>query len=205
MANANTPRGLIPYRMLTDGYMTGGLGLYSVAAGLNQALYVGDPLLPTGGSDAFGVPQVTIGVAGAAAITLGPMVAIAPGGPNGAVTAVTRDMPIYHPALTGQYILVAHDPNELFMIQEDSLPLAAGFIAVATAGMKNANLIAGAGSTFTGYSGWLLDSSTVAAASPTLQLRIMRALMQEDNTPGQNYCKWLVKLNLHFFNSLNGL
>ena len=204
MPNSNAPRGLIPYRRSTDGYETGGLGLYFVPSSYNQAIFVGDPVVPTGASDANGIPVVALATAGATNPILGPMVSIAPGGSNMAVVGVTRDMPVYHVASTSQYILVAHDPNELFWVQEDSLPLSAGFIPVATAGMKNGNLIAGAGSTATGYSGWTLDSSSVVTAGPTLQVRIMRGLQEEDNQLGANYAKWLVRINLHSLTGLNG-
>ena len=198
MPNLNAPRGLIPYRSSVDGYETGGMGIYYVPSTYAPAIFVGDPVVPTGASDANGIPVVALASAGATFPILGPMVSMAPGGQGASYRyPVTRDMPVYRPASTAAYILVAHNPNEMFWIQEDSLPLSTGFIVAATAGMKNANLIAGTGSTITGYSGWTLDSSTVAAASPTLQVRIMRALPEEDNECGANYCKWLVRINLH--------
>jgi hypothetical protein len=205
MPNVNAPRGLIPYRRSTDSYETGGLGLYYVPATYGPAIFVGDPVVPTGASEANGIPVVALASAGATFPLLGPMVSIAPGGSNGRVIGVTRDMTPYRAASTSQYILVAHDPAELFWIQEDSLPLSAGFIPLATAGMKNANLIAGVGSTVTSYSGWTLDSSTVAAAQPTYQLKIMRLLQEEDNEGGQNYAKWLVRINLHVLTQAAGI
>jgi hypothetical protein len=205
MANLNAPRGLIPYRSSTDGYTTGGMGLYYVPATYGPAIFVGDPVVPTGASDANGIPVVNLATAGATNVILGPMVSIAAGGRSGNYSIpVTRDMVPYRAASTAQYILVDHNPNALFWVQEDSLPLSAGFIPVATAGMKNGNLIAGTGSTVTGYSGWTLDSSTVVTAGPTLQLRILRALQEEDNEPGANYAKWLVRINLHALTGLNG-
>lgn len=206
MPNVNAPRGLIPYRNSTDGYETGGMGLYFVPATYAPAIFIGDPVVPTGASDANGIPIVQLASAGATFPLLGPMVSIAPGGRSGNYSVpVTRDMVPYRAASTNQYILVAHNPNELFWVQEDSLPLSAGFIAVATAGMKNGNLIAGAGSTTTGYSGWTLDSSSVVTAAPTLQVRIMRALQEEDNEPGTNYTKWLVRINLHVLTQAAGI
>lgn len=201
MANNNAPRGLIPWRSYVGGYETGGLGLYYVPASYGTAIYVGDPVVATGAADAFGVPVVQIASAAGGAYTLGPMVAIAPGGPNNAVVAVTRDMVVYHPASTAQYILVAHNPNELFWIQEDSV---GGSIAVATSGMKNVDMIAGTGSTVTGYSGWMADSSTINTTN-TLQLRIMQALVEEDNAAGTSFAKWLVKINLHSLTNLTGI
>jgi hypothetical protein len=110
-------------------------------------------------------------------------------------------VPIYHPASTAQYILVADDPNLLFEIQEDSV---GGSIAMATAGTKNADLVAGTGSTVTGFSGWQLDSSTIQTTN-TLQLRLVQGLTQVDNTMASTNAKWLVKINLHSMNNLTGI
>lgn len=206
MANNNIPRGLIPYRDAYDGYRTGGMGLYFIPATDANNIFVGDPMVPTGASDRYGIPVVARATAGAGNPILGPMVAVAPGGPNTQVIAVTRDIPVYRPGGTAQYVLIDHDPDSLFMIQDDSGGvLGPSPIPIATVGMKNANLLAGAGSTFTGYSGWQLNSATVAAATPTAQLRIMRLLMQEDNEGGLAHAKWLVKINLHVLLEPNGI
>ncbi len=201
MANANSPRGLIPWRMATNAYETGGLGLYYVPAAYATNIFVGDPVIATGACDAYGVPVVALATAGATNYLLGSMVGIAPGGPNNAVLAVTRDMAPYHLGTLSQYILVAHDPNQLFWVQEDS---DGGFIATATAGTKNINLVAGAGSTTTGYSGWMIDSSGIGTGA-TLQMRIMQALVEEDNQVGANYAKWLVRVNLHSLTNTTGI
>jgi len=193
MSNANAARGLIPYRRYDGSPWNGSANIYYVPSTYGTALYIGDPLVATGASDANGVPVVQIATAGSSAFTIGPMVGIVTGGDP--AIPVTRDQSIYHPASTSQYILVADDPNLLFWIQEDSV---GGSIATATAGTKNADLVSGTGSTVTGYSGWMLDSSTIQTTS-TLQLRIMRALVQADNVIGtsDSYAKWLVKINSH--------
>lgn len=193
MANANTPKGLIPYRRYDGSVWNGSANLYYVPATYAVNLFIGLPLIPTGASDANGIPVVAIATAGATNYTVGPMVSIATGGTP--QVPITRDMPVYHPASTGQYVLVADDPNLLFWVQEDSV---GGSIDPATSGMKNADLIAGAGSTVTGFSGWMLDSSTIGTGN-TKQLRIMSALQEVDNVVGtsDSYAKWLVKINLH--------
>lgn len=193
MANANTPRGLIPYRRYDGSVWNGSANIYYVPSTYATALYVGQPLIATGASDANGIPVVQTASAGATNYTIGPMVGIVNGGEP--IVTVTRDLPVYHPASTSQYILVADDPNLLFWIQEDSV---GGSIDTATAGTKNADLVAGSGSNVTGYSGWMLDSSTIGTGA-TKQLRIMRGLQQSDNVlgTGDTLGKWLVKINLH--------
>jgi hypothetical protein len=198
MANSNIPRGLIPYRQSTDGYETGGLGLYCVPASYGSAIYVGDPVIPVGTADANGIPIVQLATAGSTNYLLGPMVSIAPGGDP--QVAITRDMPVYHPASTLQYILVAHNPNALFEIMEDSV----GGALTSSAVWQNANLVAGAGSIYTGYSGWMLQSSSAAAPAATEQVKILRLLQEADNVIGVN-AKWLVRINLHAMTNTSGI
>lgn len=202
MANSNSPRGLVPYKYTWGQPYNGAYNVYYVPSTYATALYIGQPLIATGAADANGIPVVQTASAGTGNYILGPMIGIVDGGaPHVAEITVTRDLPIYHPASTSQYILVADDPNLLFWVQEDS---DGGSIATATSGMKNANLVAGAGSTVTGYSGWMLDSSTINTTA-TLQMRIIQALRETDNTPGSTNAKWLVKANLHSMNNTTGI
>lgn len=205
--NANIARGLIPYRMMDGSLWNGAANMYSLPSTLNQALFIGDPIVfaAGAGNDANGIPTVTIATAAGTNKILGSFVGIVNGG-NPQIT-VTRDLSISHLASTAQYILVADDPRLLFMIQDDASAQATASNQWAN---KNASLVAGSGSTITGYSGWQLASSTVAAAS-NLQLKIIRPLDQADNAvstvanTNQN-AKWLVKINIHSLaDSTNGV
>lgn len=197
MANASFPTGLWPVKDTSGRVWTGAANLYFVASSLATGVFIGDPLIPTGTSDANGVPGVTLATAGSSNFTIGPMVGISNGGDP--IVPITRDMPIYRPASVGQYILVADDPNLMFKVQEDSV----GGAASVNASMNNANLVAGAGSTVTGYSGWQMQSSSVATTN-TLQLRVLQLLREADNAPGVA-AKWLVKINLHSLTNLTGI
>lgn len=199
MANPNTPRGLVPVQHISGSPYSGPGSLYHVPAAYGTALYLGLPLVATGASDANGIPTAQIATAAGGAYTIGPMIGIADGGEP--VTGITRDMAVYHPASTLQYIHVADDPDLIFEIQEDSV---GGSIAMATAGTKNADFIAGAGSTVTGYSGWMLDSSTIATTA-TLQMRLLRGVHRADNAMAASYAKWLVKINLHSLRNTTGI
>ena len=80
-----------------------------------------------------------------------------------------------------------------FSIMEDSV---GGAIAATTGGYANGNLVAGAGgSTATGLSSWMLDSSTVATGNPTYQVKVIGLDRGPDNVIG-NYARWIVQLNL---------
>lgn len=196
MANLVAARGLVPYRHLDGSVWNGSANMYFVPSGYATALYVGDPVdvLHTA-NDANGIPGVQIATAGTSNPVLGPVVGIVAGG--NPVIAVTRDLPIYHPASTAQYILVADDPTLLFWIMDDS----SGSTLNQWPG-QNANLVAGAGSTITGWSGWMLGGSTVATTN-TLQLKIQRLLDTPDAAsnaqPPIAAAKWLVQLNQRRF------
>ena len=187
MANNNIARGLQAYKAATNSYFTGGMNVYCVPATDSNNYFSGDPMIGTGASDAFGIPIVARATAGSSNYILGPMVSIV-NDPNGQFV-VTRDLPVYRQASVLEYIAVADDGGWMFEVQEDSV---GGAITVATAGMKNANLVAG--STTTGYSGWQLQSSSINTTS-TLQVRILRLLQEADNVAGIN-AKWLVRMNL---------
>lgn len=189
MANVNAPIGLRPVRQRTGALYTGGGTLYYIAAGTNQTIYVGDPVIVTGVSDAFGIPGIQLATAGGGNFITGSFGGIATAGPGGSVPiGVTRDLNVYHPANINQYVTVHDDPEVLFAIQENNN-------MGANAASSNVDLIAGAGSNVTGYSGWMLNSATVANTA-TLQIRVLRILDEPDNLVGQ-FARWLCTINRH--------
>ena len=200
MANAIAPRGLVPVRHTDNSVYVGPGSLYWVPATDANQIFVGDPVVVTGQGDANGVPSVTLATAGTGNYITGAMMGIVPGGgPILPELPITRDMPVYRQANVGQYILVADEENVLFEIQEDSV----GGALTPAACSNNANLIGAAGNTQYGYSGWQLQSSSVATTA-TLQLRIMRAVQRVDNTIGTN-TKWYVRINLHSIRNPTGV
>lgn len=200
MANANVAIGLRP--ISDNGTPWSGQGRM-VAFPASQAtnIFLGDPLVALGGTDAFGVPLVGIATAGATNVVLGGFIGIC-NGPQGSQSTVTQDLPVYRQASILNYGFICDDPNQLYVIQEDSV---GGAIAASVAGFANANLVAGAGSTATGFSGWQLQSSGVSgSANPTFQLKILGLNRGPDNSIGVN-ADWVVRLNLPQLWSLNGV
>lgn len=193
MANANVARGLIPYRYTWGGVYNGAANIYYVPSSYATALYIGDPVdIKSGSNDTNGLPSVILAAVGSP--ILGVMVGIVDAGQP--VIAVTRDLAVYRPASTAQYILVADDPNLLHMVQDDASTQATAPNLWAG---KNANLVSGTGSTTTGFSGWQMAASTVATTN-TLDAKIVMPLQQADNTIGSTAntnmnAKWLVKFN----------
>lgn len=188
MPNPNTPRGLIPYAFMSGAPYNGAMRTYYVPAGNATALYIGDPIaLITNSSDGNGVQAVGIAAAGSSNLVLGSF-----GGRSNnagfATLPILQSDAVYLPAGRASYVYVTDDPNLLYEVQEDGA-------MVSGASGRNANLVAGAGSTFSGYSGWQLQSSSLNTTN-TLQLRIIEFLQQADNAIGANG-KWLTKINQH--------
>jgi hypothetical protein len=192
MANPNVPRGLVPYRNIGGGPFNNSFNVYYVPATDANNIFVGDPVVVvTNSADANGIPTVTLATAGATNQITGVCVGLVDAGaPILPEFAITRDLPVYRQASTAAYIAVVDDPNALFMVQEDSV---GGALPVGASG-RNVNLVAGAGSTTYGTSGWQIQSSSIGTGA-TLQMRILRALQQVDNIVGAN-TKWLCKINL---------
>jgi hypothetical protein len=181
MANANGARGLIPVRKFASSGYANALRRYSCPSTYATALFIGDPVIKTGTSDADGYSEVN---------------SAANGGFITGVVVGFEDPPSmllgYGAASTTRAVLVADDPEELFEIQEDAV---GGTLALASVGL-NADLISAAGSTYSRASGWQLDTST-AAVTATLQVKIVEFQHRTDNEPASANAKVLVKINKH--------
>lgn len=187
--NSNAPTGLLPIN--DNGTPWSGQGrLVYIPAAQAGNIFIGDPLVYLGGSDAFGVPAAGIAAAGGSSVVAGAFISNS-NGPQGSQFTLLQSSPLYRVASVASYAFMTDDPNQVFTIQEDSI---GGALSSASAAMENADLVAGAGSTATGFSGWQLDSST-AAVTATLQLRILQLMRGPDNAIGVN-AKWAVRLNL---------
>jgi hypothetical protein len=200
MANPNNPIGIRPIN--DNGTPWSGQGrMVAFPTSQNQNIFLGDPLVPLGGTDAFGVPFVGIATAGAGQNVLGGLISIC-NGPSGSGYTITRDLPVYRQATILNYGIVCDDPNQLYVVQEDSV---GGAITAAIGGFANGNLVAGAGSTVTGFSGWQLQSSSVtAAANATFQLRLLGLVRGPGNSLGVN-ADWVVRINLPSLWSTSGV
>jgi hypothetical protein len=177
------PFGLRPVRYKSGAPYNGAFNVYNVPASDGTALFIGDPVIIAGSGDADGVPTVTRSAAGAR-IT-GVVVGFAP------VPGAVIDTAIkvgYRAASTNDYVLVADDPALLFEANEDGV---GGFLAVTDIG-NNVDLIAGAGSTYTKLSGYMLDSST--KATTTNGVRIVGQGQRVNNTIGTVSTVWMVGL-----------
>ena len=197
-SNSNVPKGLVPVRYLNGSSWNGEFSIYHHEASDGTALFIGDPVKSAGGSDTTGRFADVIRAA-AGDTVLGVVIGFGtvPTGIQGVAPAE-----LYNPAnlyqvnglaSTDYYVAVVDDPFIVCEIQENSSPSA---LAATNVG-QNFNLVAGAGNTNSGFSGFQLDSnSAVAATGTTGQLRLLRLKDSPDNALGQ-YAKWFVMFNLH--------
>lgn len=181
MANANVAFGLKPVMDAAGTPFNGSLETVYHQASDGTALYIGDPVVIDGSSDANGVRSVIRASAGGS-IT---------GVVQGFMPDGTTNMAGYGAASTAYYLLICSDPDALFEIQEDSV---GGALAAADIGL-NASMIVAAGSSYTKRSGVMLDTSTKATTA-TLELKIKGLSQRPDNAVG-NQAKVLVKINKH--------
>lgn len=200
MANANTPRGIIPYAYRSGAPYNGAVRTYYVPVGNATALYIGDPVISiTNSSDGNGVPAVGIATAGSTTTNLTVSILGAYMGRSNnagqAVIPVTQGQNVYLPAATAAYVYVSDDPTLLYVVQEDGA-------MVSGASGRNAPLVAGAGSTFSAYSGWQLQSSNLSTSA--YQMRIVQMLQEADNAVGTN-AKWLAYINNHPWTQTTGI
>jgi hypothetical protein len=191
MANVNAPFGLRPVRYASGAPYNGACNAY-FATGATGAIYIGDPVVMAGSANtspyrdwaAGTLPTVTVAADGDADPILGVCVGVLP---------VTRDSTVYREDSTDRVIFVADDPNLVFQGQTD----AASTDWAATDVGSYANMLVGTGSTYTGRSGWTLDTTDGPDnADPSNQLLIVRLAPIPGNAIG-DYSIWEVMINNH--------
>lgn len=94
-------------------------------------------------------------------------------------------------------VLVADDPQQLFVIEEDT-----GGSALTQQDCNagaNFTYLATTGNTTSGMANVVLDRSTIVATGSNQQFRLIKKWDKPDNAYG-NYCKWIVKVYYHRHN-----
>ena len=198
MANVDRPRGLIPVQHIGGSTWNGKTNMY-LMTGATGATYVGD-LVQLGaaggiagqevnGIDCEGLPTVVPATAG-----------------SGGVGVVVGFLPLqtnletkYRVDSTDRIALVVDDPGVIFEIQEVS----GGTALTSTEVGLNANIVAGAGNTTTGVSGFEVNNSGEATTAD-LDLRLMGLVKRPDNAYGE-HAKWLVMISTHQLNTMTGI
>lgn len=196
MANTSKIRGFLPVKHVNGSPYNGQSNIYYVPSSDGTALFVGDPVKLLADGNAQGIQQVIKATAGAA--VLGVIVGIIntkmdPVSGQMSGGSIALDTPVYRPASTGQYVLVCDSPDVVYEVEAVTGSNASYSFAVADIG-QNADLSTVAGSTTTGTSGAALNMAG-AAATATLQWKILGTVQRPDNEPTGANTKVLVKIN----------
>lgn len=206
MANVNRVTGFRPVRHLTGAPYNGQVNIYEVPAGETIPVFVGDLVVLSNSAATDAYPAVEARVT--AAQTAGPYVGAVVGiinskldPVNGSLTtgSISLDTPVYRPASTKQFVLVADAPDLIFEAQANAA------VAAASVGL-NVGVVEGdgtnsLGSTSTGSSGMQVNASSAATTS-TLPLQIVGFAKTPDNEINATYNKVHVRINVHAFGSV---
>ena len=199
MANNTVPFGLIPRKKIDSGVYNAGIQQFSVPASDATAIFVGD-LVTQVGTSQFINGQVFSDIKQSATgdVFTGVVVGF---------LADTRDSLVYRAASTQRIALVMVDPDAEFEVRQvaGGTPLTANDIGL------NANIVGGAGNTFTGQSGMAINNTTEATTN-TLDVKIIGMVSRPDNDPGAapgtgaDSSAFIVRLNRHrYANQIAGI
>lgn len=190
--NVNSPYGFQPVQRLGAAGYRGETTVF--AAPTTNALFLGDPVIriaATAGNpgSGYGVYQnVDLVTQASNHKVTGIVVGFLGSSPNGAFLGFgLGNGPMYKATNTsGQYVVVATDPQSEFAVQCTGNP-------AATVVGKNTSSVSGTGSKVTGWSGWQVSATT--AASATAQFTIVGFLPEVDNVVGSQFSKLIVRIN----------
>ncbi|MBM3802798.1 MAG: hypothetical protein FJW26_10890 [Acidimicrobiia bacterium] len=176
--NGNTVRCAILSTDATD-YFVGDPVVITSAGSATIGLTTGTGSAGTSSLDGATLPIVGIATAASTNRIFGVIVAFEANRDN-----LSRQ---YGAASTARTVLVAlASPGTVFEAREDAV---GGAMALTNVG-NGVSLVSGSGSTTTGYSGWLLDSSTAAASA--LQCLIVGLSNKIGNATGSSSTVWEV-------------
>jgi hypothetical protein len=183
--NSNVINGLRPVKNLSGSEVNFQESYFATAATDGVAIFPGDLVKLTGGTDASGIPIVAQCAAGD--IPVGVMTSIFPNGAD-----LTQ---LYRKASVATYIYAVTDPNTIYEAQAN------GAVALADA-TKNCSIVVAAGNTVTGASGMQLDTVGTTNTTNTLTLRLMGFSQALNNIPNATYNKMYVKINSHAYGNI---
>lgn len=194
MANVDAAFGFRAVQNISGAPYNGALITYEIAASYGTALYMGAPVIVTGGGNADGIPQVALATTGSGNLASAVIHGFEP-----LATSLETKYWAASTATARKVYCVPITADQVFEIQEDS---EGGSLDKDSVGL-NANWSNAGGSTVTGISTIELDSST-AATTNTHSLRILRPSPRVGNSIGTN-CVWLVKFLYPQDNAILGI
>lgn len=202
--NPNKPSGLSPVATLSGSNWTGKGRVYAIpVSDATNNYFPGDLVAKATGGDINGIPLITMGSAGNAAVGVIQSIGTQPTGPYADPNNLSL---IYAPITKTKvyYAFVLDDPNIIYEVQEGG---AGTNLATAIVGL-NANILLGAATTAATPGVFVSQTTLTNNAAPTttstLNLKIISFAQRIDNhfvtSPATNGAqKWWVLINNHSY------
>jgi len=205
MANTSRVNGFKPVKHITGAPYNGQANIYEVPAGEAVPVFVGDFVKLSDSAATSYYPAVESVVGASAQISAGPILGSVVGIINskfdpiaGTMSggSVSLDTPVYRPASTKQFVLVADATDLIYESEADAS------VAVASIGLNvGVGAAAHASSLVTGASPQYVYSTTAPDTTSTRPLQIVGLVNRPDNEVGVN-SKVLVRINVQSYGSV---
>jgi hypothetical protein len=205
MANTSRINGFKPVKHLNGSSYNGQANLYEVPAGEAVPVFVGDLVKLSDSAATSNYPAVEAVVGASAQIAAGPILGAVVGivnakfDPVGGVLStgsIALDTPVYRPASTKQFVLVADSDDLIYEAEADaSVALASIGLNVGVGASAHTNPL------LTGASPMYVYSTTAPDTTSTRPLQIVGLVNRPDNEVGAN-SKVLVRINVHSYGSV---
>lgn len=204
MANVSRVNGFKPVKHTNGSPYNGQANIYEVPAGETIPVFIGDLVVLSNSAATAGYPAVEAPVTAAldSAVIVGAVVGVVNSklDVDGLMSSgsISLDTPVYRPASTKQFVLVADAPDLIFEAEADAA------VALASVGLnfkiKAGDGSASLGSTTTGNSGMQVSTDSPATTS-TFPLQVVGISKRVDNESASTGNKVLVRINTHQYGS----
>jgi hypothetical protein len=205
MANTSRINGFKPVKHLNGCSYNGQANLYEVPAGEAVPVFVGDLVKLSDHAATSNYPVVEAVVGASAQIAAGPILGAVVGivnakfDPVGGVLStgsIALDTPVYRPASTKQFVLVADSDDIVYEAEADASVAAASIgLNVGVGASAHTNPL------LTGASPMYVYSTTAPDTTSTRPLQILGIVNRPDNEIGAN-SKVLVRINVQSYGSV---
>mgnify|MGYP001408534302 FL=1 len=205
MANTSKINGFKPVKHITGAPYNGQANIYEVPAGEAVPVFIGDLVKLSDSAATSFYPACEAVVGASAQINAGPILGAVVGIVNvkqdpitGVMSggSIALDTPVYRPASTKQFVLVADSPDLIYEAEAD-----------ASVGVASIGLNVGVGASahtnplLTGTSPMYVYSTTAPDTTSTRPLQIVGLVNRPDNEVGA-HSKVYVRINVHSYGSV---
>lgn len=206
MANTSRINGFKPVKHLNGSPYNGQANIYEVPSTEAVPVFVGDLVKLSDSAATSYYPAVEAVVGASAQISAGPILGAVVGiinskfdpvGGTMSSGSISLDTPVYRPASTKQFVLVADSDDLIFEAEADaSVPLASIGLNVGVGASAHTNPL------LTGASPMYVYSTTAPDATSTRPLQIVGVVNRPDNETASAYNKVLVRINVHSYGNV---